>query len=710
MIRTEEKAVQHGQRQGIWRWWALLGVCFAAGLGASWWWKTHAGTPSSSDSDAEVLASSTNEMDEPGEKRTSVAAGTRVQEGGTHPSPLHKTASATAGTLPGKANDGDETWDLLLALGEFEKALQHYAGESGEERVPEKEWRKGLALEGLGRWDEAEKLYDEWEGKVDGDLQAWMRLGKVRCRMAKGDWEEARRWRAKVLLRSGEGDRRVVEECLILRAQEWYQRQGQPDPLDPLTEGQWAWPTSRPVHERLCEWYLHHPGRTAHKSGTVRWPWGFARVEMALRDEVAELMLTARWGEATVGEQLRRLCATLGWELRGDPDTLSRLETVRTVVEVNSVPLGEVLSALADCAGLHWRREEWRCFVQRKETRDEAAVLWRAWFWGGEHPWTDAVGLLLAQEYRDIAEGEWSRRLYRHVLERGTPEVQRLALYNWAVLEWEQGRYAAARARWYDLLDSAPGTLWASRAHWWLGRVALENGDLTAAEHHWQAVLRDQNAEWQSAALLGLAFVALLREDMHQVQRLFQHQRLPGREPYVAWADLLEGWGHYRRHPTPSRAETVANALERVAEASAFGAAGRFWAGQVWYALGQPDHMIRCYENQALRGRNPWVLRMWNAVADHYHRLGLIAQSRQRDLALLAVDPDGWGQRAALRLAEAAWQQGQVEECIHYAQRLRRAAPELQRSALLLLGRAYERANRHRQAAECFAGRWPIEE
>jgi tetratricopeptide (TPR) repeat protein len=197
---------------------------------------------------------------------------------------------------------------------------------------------------------------------------------------------------------------------------------------------------------------------------------------------------------------------------------------------------------------------------------------------------------------------------------------------------------------------------------------------------------------------------------MQQVQRLFQYQRLPGREPYIAWADLLEGWWHYHRHPTPSRADAVAQALERVAEASAFGAAGRYWAGQVWYALGQPERMIRCYEAQPLCGRNPWVLRMWNAVADHYHRLGLIAQSRQRDLALFAVDPDGWGQRAALRLAEAAWQQGQVEECIRYAYRLRRAPPELQREALLLLGRAYERAGRHRQAAECFAGRWPEEE
>ncbi|GIW85095.1 MAG: hypothetical protein KatS3mg107_0755 [Gemmataceae bacterium] len=368
MVGTVENAVRSADRRGIWLWCAMVGVCFAVGLGASWWWKTHARTPSSSDSEAEVLASSTNEMDELAEERTSVAAGPALQEGVVSPGPLHQTASATTGTFPGKANDGEETWDLLLALGEFEKVLRHYARASGEERVPEKEWRKGLALEGLGRWDEAEKLYDEWEGRAEGDLQLWMRLGKARCRMAKGDWEEARRWRAMVLLRSGEGDRRVVEECQILRAQEWYQRQGQPPPLDPLAERQWAWPASRPAHERLCEWYLHYPRRMAYKSGISRWPWGFVRVEMVLRDEVAEPTLTARWGEATVGEQLRRLCATLGWELTGDPETLGRLETVRTVVVVNSVPLGEVLSALADCAGLHWRREGWKCFVQRKET------------------------------------------------------------------------------------------------------------------------------------------------------------------------------------------------------------------------------------------------------------------------------------------------------------------------------------------------------
>jgi tetratricopeptide (TPR) repeat protein len=120
--------------------------------------------------------------------------------------------------------------------------------------------------------------------------------------------------------------------------------------------------------------------------------------------------------------------------------------------------------------------------------------------------------------------------------------------------------------------------------------------------------------------------------------------------------------------------------------------------------------MIHCYESQPLLGRNPWIMRMWNDVAEYYHQRGLITQSRQRDLALLAVDPDGWGRWAALRLAEAAWQQGQVEECIRHAQRLRHASPELQRAALLLLGRAYERARRYRLAAECFAGRWPNEQ
>lgn len=699
MEGPEEKAVHPEHRRGIWSWCAMVGVCFVAGFGASWWWKTHAGPGEVPDRETEVLANTSDVTDEPVEKRA-----TSVQQG-----QLPQTASVLGEVGRGKANS-EERWDLLLALGEFEEVLRQYASSGSEEQMPEKAWRKGLALEGLGRWMEAEKLYEEWEGKVGGNLQLWMRLGKVRCRMAQGDWEEARRWKAKVLLQSGDHDRRVLEECLILHAQEWYQRRGQPSPLHPLAEQRRAWPESRPAHERLCEWYLYHPSRMAHKGGLSRWPWGFVRLEAAQRDEVTEPMLTARWSEATVGSHLRRLCATLGWELTGDLDTLGRLETVQTKVEVSAAPLGEVLSALTDSVGVYWRRDGWRCIVQSKETGEEVSILWRAWVWGNEHPWTGAIGLLLAQECQHVAEGEWSRKLYRQVLEGGSQESQHVALYNWALLEWHQGHYAAARARWYDLLDSAPGTPWASRARWWLGRLALESGDLTAAEHHWQSVLRDRDADWSAAALLGLAFVYLLQEDVSRLQQLFQHQRLPAQEPYIAWADLLEAWWHYQRHPTPSRAVTVANALNRITEASAFGAAGRYWAGQVWHALGQPGRMIHCYEHHPLRGRNPWVLRMCNAVANHYHQLGLIAQARQRDLFLLAVDPDGWGQRAALRLAEAAWQQGQVEECIHYAQRLRRAPPELQRAALLMLGQAYERTVRYRQAAECFAGRWPEQE
>ena len=701
-------AVRGKHRLGMWLCCSLIGMCLAVGCGVGWWWKTHAETQGLADFSPESPTVSPAGDSGLGEETQSLAAGLTSSENESK-GQSGETVSRGIQTTLGKGGEGEETWDVLLALGEFEEVLRCLG--TAEKKNPEQDWRKALALEGLGRWEEAETIYDWWEGKVAGDLQNWMRLGKVRCRMAQGDWVEARRWRARVLLHSGGRDRRCFQECLVLHAQEVYQRRGRPPSWDPLLDGQqWAYPAFRPAHERLCEWYLHPSHPSVQSDGFDNWPWGFVRVEGSIREEAVEPLLTARWAEATVGVQLRRLCTVLGWELAGDSDALARLETVRTAVEVNVTPLGEILSALADIAGVHWRREGWKCLVQVQETGGDVNVFWRAWAWGGGHPWSEAVGLPLANECGNFSEGEWSRKLYRQVLEIGSPESQRQALYNWALLEWRQGRYAAARARWYDLLDSAPGTGWTPRAQWWLGRVALESGDLTGAEHHWQSVLRSQHGDWSAPAVLGLSLVYLLREDVPQLQRLLQQQRLPGREPYIAWADLLEAWSHYHRQPTPGRAEVVAVALERIAEASVFGAAGRYWAGQVWRTIGRAERMIHCYESQPLLGRNPWIMRMWNDVAEYYHQRGLITQSRQRDLALLAVDPDGWGRWAALRLAEAAWQQGQVEECIRHAQRLRHASPELQRAALLLLGRAYERARRYRLAAECFAGRWPNEQ
>ncbi|MCS7020300.1 MAG: hypothetical protein NZU63_00565 [Gemmataceae bacterium] len=600
-----------------------------------------------------------------------------------------------------------ESIDVLLALGEYEYALRECEkyGNTNKEHL----WRKGLALEGLERWEDALLTYGQIAQDA-GERSDHARLGQARCFLALGKDRDAQRLRAEVLLQSGDSDQRLVQECLILHAQEVYRRENRSLSPDPLNARQLAWPATRPRHEQLCEWLLRGNSRNNSPSllglpeGVIQWLWieGEGRVEPAV---------TIQWPRATVAEHLYRLCAALGWELRvEDAASQQRLFVAQTAVKVVGVPVEEVLEALCTFADTAGERQGWSWVIGPRGSRASVDVYRRAWHWCAEHPWSPSIQLILANHWQQHHTAEdWVRRLYRQVSE-STNSVERLAaLYNWGLWERQQGRLAAAGARLYDLLDSVPEGPWVARAHWWLGRIALDSGDLTNAERHWQALITHQVAEWSAAARLGLLFLALLREQDAHIHQMLNQWRLPSQAPYAAWSDLLEAWVHYRHHPTPSRAEAVARALQRLDNCSLFDAAGHYWAGQVWYQLNNPEQMIRCYQQAEATGRNPWTLQMLNALASYYHQVGLVSQARSHDWTLLAVDPKGWGQWAAIRLAASSLEHGEVHLCVDLAWRLRHAPEQLQREALPLLGAAYERLGRFRWAAECFAGRWPDE-
>lgn len=686
MVPTDTSPSVPRKGHGTWRRLLTVAACFFFGAGASWLTKR-----------VTLIPSETGESP----AQTSGDA-TPPRPDATGPNSVQTSEVTTEKHPTEQTGDPLESLMILLCTGQYEQVLQQC--EHSEADAYETLLAKGLALEGLGRWDEAAAAYEQLIKQHPGDWQ--VQLGRVRCALAKREWETARRVRAGVLLRSGPYDRRALQECLMLRAQEVYRQQGRITPLDPLNSEQWAWPADRPAHDRLCEWLLQERGQTEKR----RWtdiPWGTLRWEEPRSEGVVEPAVTIRWPEASVGEHIRRLCAALGWEVQVENGCGKELETLRMPLEVSSVPVSEVLSALVDAVGAGWQRQGWNCVIRRERVEAAEAVYRRAWEWCGEHPWLNGLRLVLAWERREWAEGEWSRRLYRQVQEDGLLEERAVALYNAALLEWRWGRWGAARARFYDLLDLIPGHAWEQRARWWLGRTALEHGDLVGAEQHWRAVASSGEAEWSAAASLGLLLIAALKED-NATLRLRLAQRLPAREPYLAWSDLFEAWLDYNRQPTPSRAERVADALLRTRECAAFDTAGTYWAGQVWLRVGQPERMVLCYEQAVRPGPSPWLLKMWDAVARYYHGLGLFEQSRQRDLALLAADPQGLGQRAALRLAEAALQQGRVSQCLQYVQSLRQTAdPTTYRSALHLLGQAYERLGHYRAAAECFVGRWP---
>ena len=74
-----------------------------------------------------------------------------------------------------------------------------------------------------------------------------------------------------------------------------------------------------------------------------------------------------------------------------------------------------------------------------------------------------------------------------------------------------------------------------------------------------------------------------------------------------------------------------------------------------------------------------------------------------------AADAGGPGDRARVRLAEIALADGKADECVRFCRQVLARDHEDREAVLRLLGRGYERMNRPRAAAECFAGRLPTQ-
>lgn len=326
------------------------------------------------------------------------------------------------------------------------------------------------------------------------------------------------------------------------------------------------------------------------------------------------------------------------------------------------------------------------------------------------HPDEAAVRLAVANLRFRAGELDAAGREYKRLRESRPPEpVVVAATYNLGLIRLRGGEWAVARQLFTDAADLGAHTPAAGLAWWWAGRAELDSGNPDACRKAWDRADESDDREMTSAVLLGRAFLALLDGETERAEKLLHGQRVANFDPMPSVRDVFACYLRFADRPTGLNREDLATAVRHAEFGKPFGPAGQLLFGGWLGEAGRGKEMLTAYEAAAETTRGPWAVKLALAIGEQLYATGEKTAAKGRFTAVAASDGGQKGDRARLRLAEIALADGNADECVRLCRQVAARDNEDKTVVLRLLGRGYERLNRPRAAAECFAGRLPTQ-
>jgi tetratricopeptide (TPR) repeat protein len=604
--------------------------------------------------------------------------------------------------------------DTLVRAGSFEKALDACKSAAALVDGRALAYREAVCLEATGRLKEAGEKYHKAE-LAERDQAAWARavLGQSRCAVASGDLGEARRLLDRVALRSGHPDcagTHVYDECLFLRARIDSLSLGPVRAVDPFEPQAVAWPSLGASLDRYFEWL---PPETV-PTGSV----GPARpnaVEVRRSPSGAGLDVTAHLPGRPLPDVLRAVAAAAGMRLEVNEAASAALAKEVAAVDVESMPLPELLAALTGRCGVRWRPAGESLIASlapapSPQREAVAASFRRAISAAPEHPLAHAARVYVGNFEFLAGRAREAEREYEAVL-AAAPEAPeaRHAAYNVGLAELKLGEPRSARSRFVGLVDRAPRSRWADYGWWWAGRIDLDGGDTAGAKRAFRSALGGRTREVTSASAAGACVCELLDGHEAAAREVLRGSRIDTRDAHAALGHFLESLLRYRAAPTDGRRERLLKALHAAGDARKIGPGGALLAGRVYRELDLGGRMAALYDEVSESTRGPVAARMTYDAATWYDLTERPELARQRYLAVAATDARELGAQAELRLAAMALRQRKAEECVRRCRAVLDRPGVDRPEVLALMGRAYESQRQYRLAADCFAGRVPGE-
>jgi tetratricopeptide (TPR) repeat protein len=326
------------------------------------------------------------------------------------------------------------------------------------------------------------------------------------------------------------------------------------------------------------------------------------------------------------------------------------------------------------------------------------------------HPDEPAVRLVVAGLRFRAGEVDEAAREFKRVRDSRPPEVVMVAAtYTLGLIRHRAGEWAVARQLFSDAADlGVHHPAMAAVAWWWAGRVELDTGNLAACKKAWERADAADDRQTNTAAALGRVFLKLLGGETERAEAALHGQRIANVDPMPAVAEVFECYFRFAHKPSDFSREQLTTAIHHAENGKPFGPAGQFLFGGWLGEAEHPNEMLQVYAAASESAPGIWGVRIALAAGEGLFTAGDKTAARSRFIAAAAADGGGYGDRARVRLAEIALADGRADECVRLCRQVLTRDHEDRPTVLRLLGRGYERLNRPRAAAECFAGRLPL--
>ena len=614
--------------------------------------------------------------------------------------------------------------DHLLRAGRYELGLvlcRSFSDRAVAELRDAFQYRLGLCLEGLGRWDEALTAYRSLASHAPMlRITAAASLGQARVWLRMRRPAESRELLCDLLRRSAtpalRGQQFLADARYFLALAAALELLPN-EPPGPLNDAPVCPLTSDWSLDRALDW--DRPGRQPESE-----PLGGQEVVEVQRggDGLVRIFVT----QMPLAGLLDRLAEQARLRIEWSASARRQVEERSLIVALEGASLPEALRLLVEPLGLVWTLEDGKLRLSSEEEAapaelksrrlaDARRALRDALRAYPRHPLTPAAYLELGnlEALAGLLDEAltWYNRLARE-WPRSPLVVE--SHYNLGLLRCRQGDRAAARQAFYRVVDRAPAHELAPLAYWRVGRIYLEEGEADQALSPLRrAVYNGSGSPAQAAAALSAAAAHLLTDNPRAANAILRENReLVSRDSYRNAAAFLDTLARFRaatdRRQRQREAVDLLAVLMSVPDDPLLGAEGLALMGQAYRELGMQEDMTRFYNKALKRLRGSLASKLTLELAEEHWSADKTEAALPLYQKLIAEGSSNEAKRARVRLAEIALVEKKPQDCLKCCRELLQEKAGVDVAAVLrLMAQAYEQTGEHDKAIRCLSGQLP---
>ena len=436
--------------------------------------------------------------------------------------------------------------------------------------------------------------------------------------------------------------------------------------------------------------------------------------------QLEERLVTAASSGCSLGAMLEVVAQQCGMTLEWRDDSRELAFAHEANITVDELPVCSLLTAICDALHVVWFSKDSTLTIaqpdeggQRLRTMTARTLVSLATLIP-EHRLASHARFAAGRLWRVDGHFGEAARLYSSLVGPSITPLAMRAAFNAGECYYRMGDLRRAGDQLELIVHGAPGHELHTRAAIWRGRCLLDRGEFREAAFQFLRATGGRiPPEDQAYASVFLAMAHLMQDQPQAAANALFFEKGQFESPAVRnAAALLTAFTRFSQlagEPQQREAAFLYRALVAIeSDTEWLGPTGQLLVGRALREAGVGERAIPLYERELERNPPP-------AIA-HEMKFA-IAEQRQRDQQLLeakagwqelATSGAGvWKNKAQLKLAELSFREGAWDECLAACRTLHESAGVSRKETLQLMGRVYERLNKDRLAAECYAGRLP---